>query len=536
MQGFISTWVNLDRRKQSIVIFAVVGVLISMFLLAKMASKPTMQLLYSGLNADSAAEIVAFLDQEQVSYEIKGASIYVDSIQKDKLRLVLAGQGLPQNSGKGYELLDSLSGFGTTSQMFDATYWRAKEGELARTIMASPHIKSARVHIANKTSGPFDRSRSPSASVSITSRSSLISAPQATAIRHLVAAAVPGLEIESVTIVDSSGSLIGDTTASSVAHQSADKANMLREKVTRLLEARVGRGNAVVEVAVDTVTELESIREKRFDPDSRVAISTDVEERSDSSTNQNRPVTVASNLPDGDAQAESGTSAKTSLTRERVNYEVSETEHEIVKSPGDIRRLTVAVLINGLPVKLEDGQTRIEPRTEEEISSLRELVSSAVGFDPDRGDIITIKSMELPNLEQAGTTGDEGLLARFPIDPLSLIQLFFFSLVSLVLGLFVVRPIMLKGDQAPLAPLVELANPLSPENSSATLKDANSPDEADNKLAGQVAEQTLSLPKADRAAELENPVDRLRNMIGARQSDSVEILRSWLEEEREKAV
>ena len=101
MQGFISTWVNLDRRKQSIVIFAVVGVLMSMFLLAKMASKPTMQLLYSGLNPDSAAEIVAFLDQEQVSYEIKGASIYVDSIQKDKLRLVLAGQGYRKIVARG---------------------------------------------------------------------------------------------------------------------------------------------------------------------------------------------------------------------------------------------------------------------------------------------------------------------------------------------------------------------------------------------------------------------------------------------------
>ena len=250
---------------------------------------------------------------------LRGGSIYVPASNRDELRMTLASEGLPTNGGKGYELLDSLSGFGTTSQMFDAAYWRAKEGELARTIVASPHISQARVHIANTGSNPFQRSVEPTASVSVVPLGAPINVGQATAIRHLVASAVTGLDATNVAVIDANGAVIGTTDATVATTTTGnDRAETLRERVTRLVEARVGAGNAIVEVSVDTVTETESIREKRIDPNSRVAISTDVEERSDSSTNQSGTVTVASNLPDGDAADGEGSKANTSATRERI--------------------------------------------------------------------------------------------------------------------------------------------------------------------------------------------------------------------------
>src|SRR6056297_3962365 len=177
-------------------------------MLARMASSPTMTLLYSGLESGPAGEVVAALEQRGVAYDLRGGAILVDASQRDALRMTLAGEGLPSNSSKGYELLDGLSGFGTTSQMFDAAYWRAKEGELARTIVSSPNITSARVHLANTGGNPFQRDISPSASVMVTAPGTDVPTKQAQAIRYLVASAVPGMTPEDVSVIDSSGGLI----------------------------------------------------------------------------------------------------------------------------------------------------------------------------------------------------------------------------------------------------------------------------------------------------------------------------------------
>ncbi|MEY4306055.1 MAG: flagellar M-ring protein FliF, partial [Pseudomonadota bacterium] len=146
MQNLIQLWQGLDGKKRAIVAGATMAVFLAVLAIAQFAGKPGMSLLYAGLQGAAAGDVVAALEQEGVTFEVRGDSIYVDSTRRDSLRMVLAGQGLPANSGTGYELLDGLSGFGTTSQMFDAAYWRAKEGEIARTILANPLIRAARVH------------------------------------------------------------------------------------------------------------------------------------------------------------------------------------------------------------------------------------------------------------------------------------------------------------------------------------------------------------------------------------------------------
>ena len=142
MQNLISIWKALDAKRRAIVAGATVAVFVAILAIAQFAGKPGMALLYAGLQGAAAGDVVAALEQEGVAFEVRGDSIYVDSTRRDSLRMVLAAQGLPANSGTGYELLDGLSGFGTTSQMFDAAYWRAKEGELARTILANPQIRT----------------------------------------------------------------------------------------------------------------------------------------------------------------------------------------------------------------------------------------------------------------------------------------------------------------------------------------------------------------------------------------------------------
>ena len=252
--------------------------------------------------------------------------------------------------------------------MFDAAYWRAKEGELARTIVSSPHVSSARVHIATTGSNPFQRGVTPKASVSVTPTGAPITPQQAKAIRFLVSSAVAGLASDDVAVIDANGALLGVADDAAPVLGGQDKADVLKARVQRLLEARVGFGNSVVEVSVDTVSESEAIRERTFDPDSRVAISTDTEERSTSSSEAGGgDVTVASNLPDEEGGAGENSSSQNSETRERVNYEVSETEREIVRAPGAVKRVTVAVLVNESSVLNENGEETFVPRDESEL-------------------------------------------------------------------------------------------------------------------------------------------------------------------------
>ncbi|MFW8593770.1 flagellar basal-body MS-ring/collar protein FliF [Cribrihabitans neustonicus] len=556
MQQIKNVWAEMDTRKRVIAVGATVIVILSVLAMSHVASKPSMQLLYAGLESGTAGDVVRSLEQRGTPYEVRGGSIYVPAERRDELRMTLASEGLPANGGKGYELLDSLSGFGTTSQMFDAAYWRAKEGELARTIVASPHVSQARVHIANTGANPFQRTVEPTASVSIVPMGSPITPAQANAIRFLVSSAVTGLAVDNVAVIDANGALIGSPeAAASGGAGTEDRSQSIRERVMRLVEARVGHGNAVVEVSVETVTDTESIREKRVDPKSRVAVSTDVEERADSSTNQAGDVTVASNIPDGDAAAGEGSKANTSATRERVNYEISETQKEILRGPGAIKRLTVAVLVNGTATVDETGATVFQPRPEEELAAMRELISAAVGFNAERGDVITLKSMELPAVEPQGTVATASFMDNLYFDAMSLIQIGALALVSLILGLFVVRPILSNKSAAAPAlavPEAEGALPGLPGLDTGGGGFMTAPDLGANlALDGEIEsgdpgqfEPMGGMGTGDMmgmgglpalGGGSSDPVERLRSMIGERQEETVQILRGWLEEKKERA-
>jgi len=337
-------------------------------------------------------------------------------------------------------------------------------------------------------------------------------------------------------VIDAEGGLIGVEEAP--ANAPDDRATALRDRAERLLEARVGRGNAVVEVALEAITRSEAIRERRFDPESRVAISTDSEETTNTSSDQGGGVTVASNLPDGDAATDNTSSSQNNETRERVNYEVSTTEREITQGPGAIKRLSVAVLVNGISdADAADGPT-FTPRPQDELDALRELVASAVGLDPERGDVLTIKTMQFEQQEPSGTLAAPGLLDRLAIDTMSLVQAAVLAVVALILGLFVLRPILARPLPLP-APQID-----------ASARVEKTPDATDRApLTGEIDDgdfdsSTLSLVSGDDNAATnraqvightdEDPVARLRNMIGHRQEETVEILRSWLEGEEEK--
>lgn len=538
MQNVLTTWNALDLSKRMIVIGATVAVFLAVLALARMASQPRMALLYAGLDPAAAGEVVGALDAQGVAYRIEGDSIRVEAARRDELRMILAGEGLPAMGTAGYELLDGLSGFGTTSQMFDAAYWRAKEGELARTILAMPGVRSARVHLARAPAQPFATDAAPTAGVTVTMASGSVTTAQAQALRHLISSAVAGLRPADVAVIDSLGGLVALDDDSTLPANTDARETELKRNVERLLSARLGPGRSVVEVSMDVVSERESVTERRFDPQSRVAISSDSEERNEQATQPGGDVTVASNLPDGDAAAGGGGQSQSNQTRERVNYEVSETSRIVEKAPGDVRRLTVAVLIDAETVTAADGAQTAQPRTEEEIAALRDLVASAVGLDEARGDVLTIKSMAFQPLAEQGSGPVEGVWAGLTAgDLMSLIQLAVFALVALLLGLFVVRP-LLKGAATRQPALDGAAAPLALPGASEPFGDLGLPDGPMRVLTGEIDDGTgssLGALSDDMGDSDTDPVARLRRLIAERQSESVEILRGWMEAEQEKA-
>lgn len=541
MQNVATIWTTMDLRRRMIVAAATLGVFLAVLGLARMTANPQMALLYSGLDGAAAGEVVAALEQRGVAFEVQGDSIRVDAAQRDALRMTLAAEGLPTPGASGYELLDGLSGFGTTSQMFDAAYWRAREGELARTILAMPGIRTARVHIAQAPEQPFMRDLRPTASVTVSTASAGLSPEQARALRHLVAAAVSGMRPEDVAVVDAAAGLIPLADDAATPASSADaRAAELRGNVERLLAARVGPGRAVVEVSVDVNTERESLTERRFDPQGRVAISSETEERSDQSSRAEPGVTVASNLPEGDAGSGGEGRSQSTQTRERINFEVSETSREVLRAPGSIRRLTVAVLVDGQTVVGPDGAAVRQPRSEEELAVLRELVASAVGLDEARGDVLTLRSLDFEPAAELGTeAAAEPWLRMGSLDLMTLAQMAALALVALVLGLFVLRPILASGGRVAAAlpdpPGLPGPEPVGGLPAPAGSMALRATGVEDIRVLDGVIEDPAGMADGDKPDSMpKDPVERLRRLIEERQAESVEILRGWMEAEEDR--
>ena len=527
-------WMARNRAQQAVLVASFLGSLFAIILFAWFAARPPLALLYTGLDTARAGEVMAEIDRRGVAYEVRGESIWVAASDRDRLRLDLAAQGLPQDGGTGYELLDGMSGFGTTSQMFDAAYWRAKEGELARTILALPNVKAARVHLAVPSSRGLRRETAGTASVTVTTNGIDVAPDQARSLQFLVASGVPGMASEAVTVIDSRRGVVSPGHDRSGSDREAE----LRGNVERLLAAHVGPGNAIVELHLALDTDREQLVEQRFDPKERALISEDVSETSDQSSDGGpAAVTAASNLPDDSPTRADGQSrANRQETRQRANYEVSQLTREVLRQPGEVKRLTAAVLVNGVAQADASGKTQIVARGEAELGALRELVASAIGFDEARGDQLTIKSMPFADLAMDGTLAERpGWVERLALG--DLVRLGLVGLFAVAIALIVLRPVLVARAAAtePEPPRMPLPALRLEPSTDTNREDGNAlpPPETtepgatsgDQSLAGAAPELSLAAPTDNSGA-----VARLREMMRERREESVRLLSEWIGE------
>jgi flagellar M-ring protein FliF len=393
---------RLTRKQQVILAMSTIFAFVGILLMGLVASKKPLALLYSGLDDKTLAELIDKVDSQGILYKQKDGALYIEKDKRDKMRLDLAKQGLPRRGQSGYELLDDISGFGTTSEMFETTYWRAKEGEIARTLVSMDEIEDARVHIAPQIKAAFvNKGNEPSSSVMIKMRGGASPSKEiANSIKYLVALAVRGMDTNHVVVIDSaSGRVVGSNSSDPEVARMEKRIELeqaMSMNLENLISAYVGREKVKVQVAVDLNSGAQVKREKIIDPKSRVVISTSTSEQKEtSSSSEDGTVSVEKNIPEG-TQSGGGDSNNSTRSQadEKVNYEVSQTDIEQQNAPGDINRLSVAVMVDGVQEKDKKGNITWRARTAEELNAIQELVKSAAGFNEKRGDIVTVKSLE----------------------------------------------------------------------------------------------------------------------------------------------
>jgi len=438
----------------------VVAVMILGFFAFIMVRSTTPQLapLYTNLEFDDSAAIIAELGSMGIPYEIRneGATLLVPRDEITTIRMSLAQDGLPARGQVGYEIFDNQSTLGATSFVQNINHIRALEGELARTIGGLSRVQSARVHLVLPERELFRRDiQESSASIVLTVRGQL-SAGEIRAVQHLVASAIEGLSPNAVSIVDSSGSLLASgsgegevsITAQAVEERILGVETRMRSRLEELLASVVGLGRARVQVSAELDLNRSTRTSETFDPDGQVVRSAQTVETGDQSNGPGGTgqVTVANELPGASEQGgEGGAQSSSSSLEETMNYEISSTTETQVTEAGSIKRMSVAVVVDGVYTYDAAGNAIYEPRPQAELDQITALVRTAMGFDADRGDQIEIVNMqfaERPGIE-AGTA-EPGLFEFNRDDLMKFAEMAVTLLIALALVLFVMRPLVKK--------------------------------------------------------------------------------------------
>ncbi|WP_354059409.1 flagellar basal-body MS-ring/collar protein FliF [Devosia sp. 2618] len=432
------------------------------------AQTPNLAPLYTGLSLEDSSAIISELQTQNVPYELRGEgdTILVPRDQITTVRMALAGSGLPTRGQVGYEIFDQQSTLGATSFVQNLNNVRALEGELARTIGSLARIKSARVHLVLPERELFRRERSdPSASIVLSVRGAL-SGGEIRSIQHLVASAIEGLTPGRVSIVDDQGNLLASGTADdqqgALAGEAAERTlgfeNRLRTRVEDMLANVVGAGRARVEVSAEIDFNRSTTTQETFDPDGQVVRSSQTRETENNSAGASGQVSVANELPGASQNAgANGPSEKGTSSEEITNYEISKTTQTAVTEAGAIKRLSVAVVVDGVYTTDQSGTSTYAPRSAEDIAQILTLVRSAVGYSQARGDSVEVVNMqfaERPELSIPGTDAAGGLLDFTRDDIMSGAEMAVTLLIALALVFFVMRPLLkkvLSPEAQPLA-------------------------------------------------------------------------------------
>jgi flagellar M-ring protein FliF len=430
---------------------AVLGLLV---VLTMRAAEPPMALLYGELDARDAGQVVAALERQRVPHRLAGGGtqIMVPEAEVPRLRLLLARDGLPSGGSVGYEIFDRNESLTTTPFQQDVNRLRALEGELSRTIRGLTGVRQARVHLVLPRREPFSRERGEAqASVVLTMQGAQrLDREGVQAVLHLVATAVPGLRPQHVSIIDSRGELLargGQALAGPAAAQTGEELRRTAElrlarAVEDLLERTLGPGRVRAEASVEMDFERVQTTEERFDPENQVPRST----QSTSETNRSgeaQNVSVANQLPGNDAQ-NSGNRSEQSRQEETTNFEIGRTTRNTLREQPALRRVSLAVLVDGVWEPVAGAAPRFRERTPEELQRIAALARSAVGFNEQRGDRVEVVSLRFAEPPPADAPPEGFTILGQTVPPAvmgRIVESAILALVALAAILLIGRPV-----------------------------------------------------------------------------------------------
>jgi len=468
------------------------------------------KVLFSNLASEDAANIVVKLKEKKIPYKISdnGDSVSIPAARVTEVRLELASTGLPQGSGVGFEIFDRKT-LGATEFEQQLNYRRALQGELARTINSLDEIQQSRVHLALPKDSLFvEEQKKPTASVTLKLKGGRVIRPdQIDGITHLIASSVEGLNPADVIVVDSKGNILsrkkddsslGQLSATQVEYRNNFEKSMVNQ-IQSMLERIVGQGKAVVRVSADLDFKVMERTEELYDPDSPVIRSTQ---------KQTENITP---LPD--ATTGRGTESKLD---EVINYEINRTVSKIVMPVGEIRKLSIAVLVDGKYTKDSKGEEVYQPRDKAELDKLDDLVKKSVGFSAARGDQVVVTDMPFrpssedelgPPLPWTKRVSEFAPYMKYVITLVVLLFLF----------VFVLRPIInlisdMGRGQQPEAPAPQEAGEIGEFGEAGGLGEDGQP------MADHIPEKTKILTE----------IDLIRQMAARDAKKFAEILRNWI--------
>lgn len=418
------------------------------------ANKVDYQPVFTGLSPEDASQIVEKLKEQQIPYRLDGGgSVILAPAEKIyDIRLSMAGSGIPKGGAVGFEIFNETE-FGTTEFVQKLNYQRALQGELARTIRDFREINDAKVMIVMPKASVFiEEERPPSASVLLKLRSSL-SPEKVSAVVHLVASAVEGLEPARVTVVDTMGNVLskgggeeqkaGTLAANQLEYRKSFEQDLTR-RIQTMLERIVGKGKAIVRVSADMDFDQVDINEEIYDPDGQVVRSQqNVTESANRKSGPNANVSSVDPINAAGGSYLRETADNSTRQDETVNYEISRTVKRTARPVGSLNRLSVAAVLDGKYVSAEEeGKTvrKYVARTAEELAQFTKIVKNAMGYSVDREDQISVESFPFSYMEDMQLEGPEG------IDWGRLVRQYgrsvFNVFLVLLVFLFVVRPLL----------------------------------------------------------------------------------------------
>ena len=418
-------WSNLPARKRVILVAAVLGTLLLVGLAVTHTTPENYTMLYAGLSAEDAGEIASELRTQKVPYKLDngGTSISVPEARVPELRISLAQKGIPKGGGVGFEVFDKQS-FGATSFVEQMNYRRALQGELQRSIGSLDAVEAARVHLAMPERSLYrNEDQPPTASVLLKlRRGRTLSAPEVRGIVHLVSSSIPGLSPERVTVVDESGRVLssGDEGGDGGTRQHELEAALAR-RVETMLTPMVGEGHLEVSVTAELDQSQTERTEEAYDKDSLAL-------RSESRTLEGSEAGVAGagaggiagargNLPGAPAPTTgtpgTGTQGLTRLS-ETKNYEVSKVVSRTIGPREKVKRLHVAVLVDGV-AKGEGKARTVVPREAKELAQIESLAREAAGIENERGDKIEVHSVPFAAASAFADEADVAAKSAWPV-------------------------------------------------------------------------------------------------------------------------